>query len=276
MSDINPGRFHMSRFTRKFSSLFAALLGVVTVAGILTAGSASAQSPTHVRSAVDHQPVIAVHAKPGGGRVETIYDPAPGVSSTALANSLRAHGVVGVRADQAGTVKAPSAVATPAATCSYGTATTWGCPMARWSYSGHSHPQIDFLDHTSSAWPLTAVVPEWNLTHGIDSWYRWYTQGCPGSTYHCVNVYNANYGATGWTGMTTRSVNSSNYITSAYVQLNDYYGGTAAQHRNTACHETGHVLGLGHNGSTGSCLYYARTSQQYPSSQDFALLETYY
>src|SRR5262249_22930763 len=151
--------------------------------------------------AADHQPVIAVHAKPGGGRVETLYDPAPGVSSTALANSLRAHGVVGVRV-AASTVSAPSAVATPAATCSYGTATTWGCPMARWSYSGHSHPQIDFLDHTSSAWPLTAVVPEWNLTHGIDSWYRWYTQGCPGSTYHCVNVYNANYGATGWTGMT--------------------------------------------------------------------------
>jgi hypothetical protein len=158
MSDINPGRFHMSRFTRNFSLLFAALLGVLTVAGILTAGSASAQSPTHVRSAggaatsastaADHQPVLAVHAKPGGGRVETLYDPAPGVSSTALANSLRAHGVAGVRVDQASTVSAPSAVATPAATCSYGTATTWGCPMARWSYSGHSHPQIDFLDHT--------------------------------------------------------------------------------------------------------------------------------
>lgn len=276
----------MSRFTHKFALPFALLASVLTVAGLMgSAGTASAQTPRHVRStggvatsastAAEQQSVIAVHALPGGGRVETVYDPAPGVSTTALARSLRDRGVAGVRVDRAGATSAPGAVAT-ASTCTYGTAHTWGCPMARWSYSGHSHPQIDFLDHTSAAWPLTAVVPEWNLTHGIDSWYRWYTQGCPGSTYHCVNVYNSNYGNTGWTGLTTRNVNSSNYITSATVKLNDYYGGTAAQHRNTACHETGHVLGLDHNGSTGSCLYYARTSQQYPSSQDFALLETYY
>jgi hypothetical protein len=275
----------MSRFTRKFSLLFAALLGVLTVAGVLaSAGTATAQTPSNARLAsgsassaltpAQQRSVIAVHARPGGGQVETVYDPAPGVTSSALARSLRAHGVADVHID--GATSAPGTVASPSYTCTYGTAHTWGCPMSRWAYNGHSHPQIYFLDHTSAAWPLTAVVPEWNLTQGLDSWYRWYTQGCPGSTYHCVNVYDANYGNTGWTGMTTRSVNSSNYITSATVQLNDYYGGTAAEHRNTACHETGHVLGLDHNTSTGSCLYAVRTSQQYPSSQDFALLETYY
>jgi hypothetical protein len=136
---------------------------------------------------------------------------------------------------------------------------------------------VYFLDHTSSTWPITAVVPEWNLAHGIDSWYRWFTSGCPGNGTHCVNVYDRDYGSTGWYGRAVITYNSStDTIDSAYVQLNDHYSGTAAEHRDTACQELGHTLGLGHNTSTSSCMYEFRTSQQVPNSDDFDMLHGIY
>jgi hypothetical protein len=58
--------------------------------------------------------------------------------------------------------------------------------------------------------------------------------------------------------------------------VNDVSATATAQKWQTACHELGHVLGLFHNTSTSSCLYNARTSQETPNADDYALLESYY
>jgi hypothetical protein len=261
----------MSRFTRTCTALVLGVLGLV-----LTVPNAFAQPAPSTASTGDQQAadVFVVHTLPGGGRQEVRYQPAPGVTASELADSLRRQGATSVSIGAPN--GAPKSISL-AAVCALRTARTWGCPMPRWAYNGHTHPQVYFLDHTSSAWPVDVTVAKWNDTQGLDSWYRWYTKGCPDSTVHCVHVYSGNYGATGWTGLTARTVNSSNYITSAYIKLNDYYGGTAAEHRSDACHEEGHVLGLNHNtSSTTSCMYYARTSVLYPNGDDFSLLETYY
>jgi len=216
--------------------------------------------------------VYAIKSLADGTTSVTVYRPAPGVTADALAKKLKGQGVQGVQAPASGDVT------TLALPCSYGTATTVTCSPARWAHNGFSDPQVYFLDHTSSAWPMTAVVPKWNESVGIDSYYRWYTDGCPGGGRHCAHVYNSNYGATGWTGQTSYSYNSDLYFVdgSVSMQLNDYYGGSPAEPRNTACHEAGHVLGLGHNTSTSSCLYGSRTSTTVPNSDDFALLPRIY
>lgn len=250
---------------RLLVTALAAAAALFSLPGVAFAASAPASAVTSADG-----DVYAVVPGSDGTMSITVYRPAPGVTASALRAALTAQGVAGVQ--DASTV---TAAALP---CSYGSARTLTCPPDRWARNGYNHPQVYFLDHTSAAWPITEVVPEWNLAIGVDSWYRWYTNGCPGNGTHCVNVYDANYGNTGWTGLTHFNANSSQYFIdgSVYSQLNDYYGGTAAQHRNTACHETGHTLGLGHNTSTTSCMYYARTSEQYPNSNDFSMLHSIY
>jgi predicted Zn-dependent protease len=60
------------------------------------------------------------------------------------------------------------------------------------------------------------------------------------------------------------------------TRLNDSYPGTAAERRNTVCHEAGHALGLGHSTWTASCMYGTRMSTQLPSRDDFAMLPRIY
>ena len=207
-----------------------------------------------------------------GSTTESIYTPAEGITPEELATRLTADGVPDVTLDDP---KPPPGVAP----CSYGTARTWATAttcFARWSTRGQPRPRIFFRDRSTAAWPVGRAVTKWNETSGIDSRYFAFSQGCAAGG-HCVIIYNAAYGATGWTGMTTRTLNAAGtYIEGAYIQLNETYGGTTAQRWNTACHEIGHVLGLDHNTSTNSCLYGSRTSVTAPSSQDFALLERYY
>ena len=244
---------------------------VVTAAALLAVPSwaSAASSPTPAATTVDGD-VYAAVSEPDGTTSVTVYRPAPGVTSDKLRSHLSAAGVAGVQS--------PSTAPQTGLACSYGSARTLTCQPDLWARNGYGHPPVYFLDHTSAAWPITNVVPEWNLAHGVDSWYRWFTNGCPGGGRHCVNVYNRNYGSTGWTGLTHFRATSSQYFVdgSVYSELNDYYGGTAAEHRNTACHELGHTLGLGHATSTSSCMYYVRTSQQLPSSADFHLLHQIY
>jgi hypothetical protein len=254
-------------------SIRAVRLAAAVASLALFAGAHSAfADQTGVRAAATgtDSDVYALTAAPDGTTSLTIYRPAPGVTSADLSATLAAQGVNGI--------VTPSAAAAAALPCSLGTARTLVCPPVKWARNGFAHPQVYFLDHTSSAWPLTAVVPNWNLAHGVDSWYRWFTAGCPGGGRHCVNVYDANYGGTGWTGLSHFSWNSSNNFIdgSVYTQLNDFYGGTAAEHRNTTCHELGHDLGLAHNVSTSSCLYFVRTSQQTPNADDFNMLAAIY
>ncbi|MBV7700149.1 matrixin family metalloprotease [Streptomyces sp. TRM70350] len=253
------------------------VLTVLTVLAVSLGIPAEAATPSSKAAPAAGQAdatgdVYAVKQHADGTTSVAVYRPAPGVTAGTLAKKLKATGVQGVQAP------APGDVTTLALPCSYGSARTLECSPVRWAHNGYADPQVYFLDHTSSAWPMTAVVPKWHESVGIDSYYRWYTAGCPGGGRHCVHAYSSNYGNTGWTGVTYYRYNASRYFIdgSVSMQLNDYYGGTAAQRRNTACHEAGHVLGLGHGTSTSSCMYSSRTSTTVPNADDFALLPRIY
>jgi hypothetical protein len=283
MSPENTGPFRGEIITfssRRTAFVLATTAAVFAGLAMVSAGSAgaveggsvpaSAATTTTTATAGDGGSVYATSKAKDGTRVDTIYDPAPGVTPANLAASLRATGI-------AAKAVAPTQPGTAKAACSYGSARTWGCPMARWPVNSNGGRAVYFLDHTSRAWPVQTAASYWDRTRGLSVNYRWYSRGCPpASVGGCVKVRSANYGATGWTGQTSRSVTSSNVIAYAATKLNDYYRGSPAEHRNTACHEMGHVLGLDHNHSSSSCLYAARTSVQVPNSNDFSLLEIYY
>jgi hypothetical protein len=219
--------------------------------------------------------VVSVEENADGSVTETAYTPAEDVDVLDLASALRERGVTHV------SIRTAAEVTPSVAACANGSARTWPSPSAcfvKWAKSGAARPVIDFVDHASSRWPVGRAVTEWNRTSGIDSIYRPASAGCDGSPAHCVQVTSGNYGNVGWVGQTSRTTNAAQtYFTHANVKFNDYYASSALSNQwNSACHELGHVLGLGHNTSSGSCMYYRQSSQRYPSNQDVALLERYY
>jgi hypothetical protein len=248
----------------------ATLASMASAALMLVVGLAPGQA---MASGSGDQTVIARVTNPDGTVTETIYTPAPGVTPTELAGLLKGRGVAAKVEKEA--------VAAAVAPCGYGTANAWGSTTAcfvRWTYAGAVRPIIDFVDYSGASWPVGRAVTRWNQVSGIDSIYRPSSSGCDGTPAHCVTVRSGNYGS-GWLGQTTRTLNAAGtYYASAAVQLNDYYSGTETEKWSTSCHELGHVLGLNHNDSTGSCLYYQRVAgrSKYPNADDESLLELYY
>ncbi len=292
---------------RAFTALAVTTISLAIASGVpayaASPGSAPTTAPAASAPAAPAAPAIAPDTARGqaGEELDTVYevvktpkgyaitvfDPAAGVSNAQLRSELAkaGHKVLAKGTNPGDAIAAASGstslTATAAAvstTCqSYGTAREW-CGH-RWAANGFEDPAVYMLDHTSSAWPVTAATNTWYQAQGIDAYYRWYTNGCPGGGRHCVNVYNAYYGATGWAGLTTWGTDSTgdyDNTTNVTVKLNDTYGGTAANHRNVACHELGHALGLAHNTSTGSCLYYMQGTTLYPNSDDFNILPRMY
>lgn len=208
------------------------------------------------------------------------YLPAPGLS----ADQLGAH--LGVNSGSEG--GALSVAPASYGRCSYAyleTATTL-CPMLHWSNAGHANPQVYYVDHTTSRWPVRQSTSAWNAARNIQLHYT--RSGCPAGA-HCVNVWDANFGNSCWQGMTTWSYDRyGNFINNSVdIRLNDYNGTGVCQgrsvnyyknsagYRQNICHEQGHTLGLDHNAAYDSCLY-ARiadsTSLITPDSNDLALL----
>src|SRR5262249_27653358 len=152
---LNFGDSMVNRSIRVVNALAAALV-LAVVGGAHSAfadfGWAKAQ-PAAAASGTDGD-VYAMTTKPDGTTTLTIYTPAPGGTASALRARLAAEGV----RDLVG----PAQVAAPALPCSFGTASTLVCPPVKWARNGFNHPQVYFLDHTSAAWPVTAVVPNWN------------------------------------------------------------------------------------------------------------------
>jgi hypothetical protein len=185
-----------------------------------------------------------------------VYLPAPGVSAAALARKLRAKGLAAF---------IPGDRLHPLTNgCTYGTATALGgkCPPIHWNPGNFSNPQIYYFDESSSAWPVGTAITKWNSSPDIH--VVWSPQGCPGTLgTHCIDVVDGNYGASGWTGYTWYQYNSSNHLLidgSVFTHLNDYYALTSGEHRQVACHETGHGFGMGHNSSLNSCMYATTTT----------------
>lgn len=240
------------------------------------------QPASHVRpqTAPAHgSSVYAVTRLANGNYAGVVYDPAPGVTSAQLYQRLQAHGVKGLL-DPSTTARPNLVSPNDANACTWGTAGTIECPPLHWANNGYGHPQVYFVDHTASQWPVTLSAYEWNIAQGIDSTYVW--ANCPGySGIHCVNLYDANYGGTGWAGITYYSWDGNRNLIdgSVYIQFNDYYSYNAAGYRQDTCHEMGHALGLAHNSSTGSCLYYQilnSDSARYPNGDDFSMLANLY
>jgi hypothetical protein len=268
----------------------ARITAVLTAAGMAVVGlttSSSAQSVNDqsvqatslsaarpaTAAADDHSDTVYVTSKAKDGTVSvTIYDPAKGVTPDQLRDKLRRSGVTGVLdKGQEPPTKQPSQKQDLALAClSYGTAREW-CNH-RWNYDLFRDPQVYFLDHTSSAWPVRAAVAVWNEAVGIDSYYRWFTEGCP-SGRHCVHVYNGRYGDTDWYGLTTWAPGTQGPVT---VQLNDSYSLTANERRTITCHELGHALSLHHNTANSSCLRSGTYISLRPNVHDYELLKRIY
>lgn len=241
-------------------------------AAVAAASASTAAASAKAEDSHDTDTVYVVGKAKDGKTTVTIYDPAKGVTPDQLRDTLRKTGKTVLGKGQQPPTAQPGQQPSKLLAClSYGTARQW-CDH-QWSYGGYADPQIYFLDHTSAAWPVTSAVTTWHQAVGIDSYYRWYTQGCPGGGTHCVHVYNGAYGATGWLGQTSWSPGTQGPVT---VKLNDSYSLTANERRTIACHELGHALALNHNTATSSCLYSGTYISLTPNSNDYTLLSQIY
>jgi hypothetical protein len=252
------------------------MLVALVLAVFVRAAPASAAGPGGV-SGDDH--VRSVH-KNGNGTVSvSIWDAAPGVSAAALFADLRKHGVADLIDPATEANKVQAAEVDCPIQNAYALERLCGIQRIHWS---GTHPVVYYIDHTGPQWPVYSAVSVWNQSTAMDVGYRSSGSGCPSSSSHCVQVYNADYGATKWTGRTTYQYNPTSRLfldLSVMVQFNDYYSYNSAGLQQTACHELGHGLGLGHNLGTNSCLYFQLTNTQstrYPATGDYLMLESIY
>jgi hypothetical protein len=239
-----------------------------------TADAASVAPPATAAAAASKQAdddEVVVVTRNGLGVITGITRYEPAGSAERLRAQLRARGITGVlNAGEKVETKQNSVLACP----TYGTAAAW-CNHA-WAYNGFNDPQVYFLDHTPAGYPVTNAVADWYQSPGIDAYYRWHTQGCPGGGRHCVHVYAVN-SSLSWYGQTSWAANAPNGP--AKVELNTRLLSNATQRRKTTCHELGHALGLDHNSSTNSCLKSGTVGagwSVHPSSQDFQVLNLLY
>lgn len=104
---------------------------------------------------------------------------------------------------------------------------------------------VRVLDTTSSTWPITQNIYDWNVTPGVDVENRLHLFKVNSSQH--VGVYEARYGTSvGWLGLTTYTSSGGCFTNIVTVRLNDSYTLPAASRRHVSAHELGHAFGLGH------------------------------
>ncbi|GII85667.1 hypothetical protein Ssi03_36570 [Sphaerisporangium siamense] len=211
------------------------------------------------------------------GRVAvSTYTLAPGADPAKVADSLRRQGKSDVRLVRHGPAPSSGVGTLGSNDCAYGSARTVTCPNSWWSNQTRSNPVVLFNDHSSAAWPVTNAVYKWNQTPNIDSWYTW--NNCNPSNVHCVDVRSADFGETGWVGLTTHYYIPPNYgrILDAVVDMNDWYAPTTFTRNAAVTHELGHVLGLGHNQWSGDVMYEYVATREDIGGENPALLAQVY
>jgi hypothetical protein len=262
----------MRVFSRARAGVLSAglALGMLIIPGTAQAASPAGLHPERVAPPSEaHQDVVSlVVGEKGRITGMTIYTLAPGWTAERLADKLRADGkqnvvvtddpMAAVQAADRAAGFAPLVDPHPNTGCTFGIATTNGCPPLYWSNNGFTDPRVRFNDHTSAAWPVSAAVTNWNQAPGIDSFYHF--NSCPAvAGERCVDVWSANYGATGWHGISNLSWFAGTTFrlqeTGISAQLNDFYGTAGNAGRRVACHELGHTLGVNHATSSASCMW---------------------
>jgi Metallo-peptidase family M12 len=104
---------------------------------------------------------------------------------------------------------------------------------------------IRVLDTTTSTWPISQNIYDWNYTPGVSVENRMHLFKVTSSQH--VGVYEARYGTgVGWLGLTTYTSSGSCFSNIVTVRLNNSYSIPAASRRHVSAHELGHAFGLGH------------------------------
>jgi hypothetical protein len=150
-----------------------------------------------------------------------------------------------------------------------------------WAHSGEARPIVVFVDRTGVDWPVGSTSAKYNQAHGVDSQWKY---SCPEGGTDCVsvsqytNVTSPDALCEGAYSCTFRYVGSSGHLVSAFVIVNDTTVSGAAQSRKVTCHAMGHVLGLEHDSTAGSCMSTDFTSPDspWPSATDLQALEATY
>lgn len=156
------------------------------------------------------------------------------------------------------------------------------CCAQGWHWRRAHNPfVINLVLSVTNAWQpqVNSAAAEWSTSDKFDM------VSTPGSTSlrarrNCamtsgaVHVCNANYGATGWAGLTEAAVRGG-HILRMRVRLND--AETPMTYRRlVSCHELGHSAGLGHNSRNSSCMKPGAGSRPHPDATDYAELDVIY
>lgn len=161
-----------------------------------------------------------------------------------------------------------------------------GMAEARHSWNGYKWATKDrvvdlYIDFTSvrGAWTSVTgqVVEDWDISERLELDTR--PVGQPGA----VTVRNANYGPTGWLGVTMVNLDARQRITAARVLLNDWYWRNGfleglEDRRQVLCHELGHGFGLDHRVGPSCLNNSAGTLGDYvsPDTHDYEQLDQIY
>jgi hypothetical protein len=157
------------------------------------------------------------------------------------------------------------------------------CCYAGWHWKRAANPfNVTLLASVQSKWmtPLTNAANEWSTSpifdfHIVPGDTSLATRSsCAETSGNEVHVCNANYGATGWAGLTELTLNGQ-HIVKIRVRLNDYYV-TRTLRRLVACHELGHSVGLGHRSTPTSCMMPGSGSRKHPDATDFKEIKRIY
>jgi len=253
-------------------------LSIAAVAVLMLASAAATTRATTQAVALGGGETLVSQANPDGTTSYDFYDAPSGPAG--------ARQLAGAKPIQPNKVEDPGGGG-GGGSCYHGTAhaePASACPPWTWTYQGHVRPIVYFHDASGSSWPVSTAVSVWNQSLGIDSYWQPSTTPCPDNV-HCAFVYEINDSTKHVCGQTHLVIDGNHHFVedADYILLNDYYfahtdsdgSRCTGTKRSTACHEIGHMLGLDHNDSKSSCIYYQSVSDrsQVPNSDDFYVLQ---
>ncbi|WP_427963552.1 hypothetical protein [Altererythrobacter sp.] len=163
----------------------------------------------------------------------------------------------------------------------------WG--KYEWAYDGTEIAKT-VVDNTDGDWgPRVAIAnADWNESSRIQSPLTGGNNGNCDFITNQIHVCNDDYGASGWLGIASISING-NEIVAGTTKLNDYYFAqpqynTESWKQLVTCQEIGHDYGLAHQNEnfmtdrTTSCMEYTSWPEgnEHPDQHDYDELESIY